>query len=284
MSRERTIEISALNIAMHKPHSPQRYVDLFADARGLEFLVEQGELHGIMLGPLYGVEDAVSKNELTGEIYRFVKIDSDEPWFNVETRQQATDKETEGINIPPHLLAHMQHIQFVFYPKEHQLWFICKDRKDRLAPNAAERFFETLFTHVASLKGYPEVAVTALPDAAALEEMLSIHRLGKIVMHFKRPNADDDDDAEVRFMKRLEDQQIKAVTEELTAEQYESIIPDETTRREARIASRNGSVTVIGTDAEGVRVKESTSEKPTRLFRKVNEAVETAMAVLRRTK
>ena len=152
---------------MHKPHSPARYVKLFQDALNMQFLVVQGEVHGVILGTLYGVDDGVEKNEISGEIYRFIRVDPNEPWFNTSTGKQASGDDLREIKIPENMLAHMQRIPFIFYPQEHELWFISRDRKDRLSAKAAERFFSALFTATVAANNYPDVAVTALPAATA---------------------------------------------------------------------------------------------------------------------
>lgn len=283
MAQERTITISALNVAMHNPHSPQRYVDLLKEARRRQILVPQGEIHGLMLGVLYGSKDAVENNELTGEVYRFLKVDQNEAWFNLRERRRATEEEVQDINIPRHLLAHMQKIPFVFLPKQHELWFIAADRKARLAPPAAGRFFQTILTDAANRLDYPSVDVTVLPDAGALDDMFSVAHLHKIVMKFNRPNADDGAELEARFMARMEAQNLKSISTEMLSDEHRDIQPDEATVRDARIAARNGAVAIEGRDLNGAKVQLSTAQRPARFFKIVDSAIESAMDVLRRT-
>lgn len=279
--RERTIEVSALNIAMHRPHSPERYVKLFQDALNMHFLAGQGEVHGVILGALYGIDEGVEKNEISGEIYRFIRVDPNEPWFNISTGKQASGDDLREIKIPEYMLAHMQRIPFIFYPREHELWFISKDRKDRLSAQAAERFFSVLLAATVAEHNYPEVAVTVLPAATALDEMFAMHEIRKITFQFKRPNADDDNELELKFLDRMELQNIKTINQELIGVAPSTIEPDDETKAEARIASKNGFVTVYGRNAEGTNLQESTIDKPTKKFMKVREAIETAINVLR---
>lgn len=96
----RTIQIRQINIAMHKPHSPQGYVELFQKAYRMRYIHERGRADGYMLGAIYGARDALEKDELQGEFYRFTSIDRDAPWFNSETGKPAEDSETESIAIP----------------------------------------------------------------------------------------------------------------------------------------------------------------------------------------
>lgn len=282
MQATRTIKISALNIAMHNPHSPEKYVALFKDAKKLNFLVRLGSLHGAMLGSLDGPKNGKESVELSGEIYRFVKLDPSEPWFNVETRKVATENDVGRINIPSHLLPHLQRIEFIFKPKVHELWFVSQDRKDTLGPLAASNFFQSLFDQLVESGKYPKIEVTALPDAETLDEMLSLPTLERITIELKRPNADDAAGEEAKWLKKLEKQNAQKQVTQLVANAGESIKPDSETKSLANVASRNGNVSVIGRDTAGKRVEESTRERPLVIVERVNSEIETSMDVLRR--
>lgn len=279
---ERTIEICALNIAMHTPHSPQRYVDLFKAAYKVRALIPQGELHGLLFGSLYNSDNWKKDKVISGEIYRFVKVDASEPWFNTQTLRQATDKDVEAISIPPHLLAHLQRIPFVFSPDEHRLWFVARDRKNSLGALVAERFIQKLLDLAVVKNHFPTVSVTALPDTETLKKLLSMHRLQRLIIEVKRPNPDDGASAATRAMTRLEKMNVKQETKELVAVDGESIKPDAETRELAEVASQNGNVTGVGKTSDGLPSRESTSEKPMRIFSKINEAIETVFDILKR--
>lgn len=284
MSRTRTIQVSALNITMHSPHSPQLYVDLLRRALNRRKIFKQGEIHALMLGSLTGAASAVEKNELTGEVFRFVKVDAAEPWFNSATLKQATDDDLDDISIPPHLFAHMQRIHFVFLPKEHQLWFASVDGKSRLGSLKAESFFQDLLTDASSSQNGPQVDVTAIPDKSALDDMFALHKLSRITMQFKRPNPDDVGSVAARIKQRMQDQRVATVNEELIAEKGESIKPDATTKVEAAVAAMNGYVEVVGKDELGMTVTDSTVNKPLRIPVKVNPNTETTVAALLRAR
>ena len=83
--RGKLVRLAALNIAMHSPHSPQRYVELMQDAFALKAKVDFGELHSLMLGQLDRPDPANPLEPLAGEIYRFLQIDASDPWFNTLT-------------------------------------------------------------------------------------------------------------------------------------------------------------------------------------------------------
>lgn len=284
MERTRTIEISALNIAMHKPHSEDRYVSLFNDAFKEMFVFSHGELHRLMFGTLFDTSNWQDKSEITGQIYRFVRIDSKEPWFDTRTGKPADSEVLETIKIPDHVSAHLQIFSFVFYPKEHQLWYASKDKKDSLSPLVLEKFFQALFDKVSALKQYPRIAVTAMPEHGLIEEMLAWPRLSKLIIQLKRPNADDGYEAEQELMELMEDQNLSSITTELVSIDGHSIVPNEKTKQHAKAASRNGLVIAQGVKPDGTKGKESTVDKPMRLMRKIKSIREGVLDVIRRAK
>lgn len=284
MARPRSIEIGALNISMHSPHSPQGYVDLLRRALRRRRVFGQGEIHALMLGSLTGANSAVEANEISGEIFRFVKVDVDAPWFNTVTNEQASEDEIAELSIPSNLRAHMQQIQFIFFPREHELWFVSKDGRARMGPQRVEAFFQKLLDDAAASLDGQQVEVTALPDKAALNEMLKLPHLERILMQFKRPNPDDAADIAGRIMERMEKQNVARINEELIGARGVALKPDALTVAEAKVAARNGRVEVRGKDAEGLTVRESTDEKPLRVVASVDSDVETALAVVRRIK
>ncbi len=282
MSKLRTIEIGALNIAMHKPHSPERYVSLFKDAKRLKRLIKLGSLHGAMLGSL-SIPKELTRNEVvTGEIYRFVSIDGSLPWFNLETSDAATEDDLENVSIPSNLLPNLQRIEFVFLPYEHQLWLVTQDRKDRMGITTAAKFFQLLFDVLVIEHKYPPIEVTPLPEEDSLEEMLSLKHLEKIVIELKRPNADDGGDLEKKLQKKMEKMNIRKMQTTYTTDTGATISPDEETKEFAKIASKNGNVSIVGRNAEGLPVRESTQAKPMIKSQHVNQEIENSMDVLKR--
>ena len=104
MPKSRRITLAAINIAMHAPHPSERYVELLQKAFRRRMIVRMGALHGVLLGTLYRPEQQGREILVSGELYRFVKLDPGQPWFNVEKKEPATEQDVESINIPGHLL------------------------------------------------------------------------------------------------------------------------------------------------------------------------------------
>lgn len=268
---------------MHAPHSPQKYIQLFRDALKQKIVIPFGTLHGTMLGYLNAPANDDPEKFMMGEIFRFVRIDPDQPWFNLNTSEPATEDEMNAIQLPPHLLPNLRHIEFAFHPASHKLWLVTKDRKDVMSARTAAEYFDRLFEQVCLRKNYPKVDVTVMPDKESLETMLALTQLDSMTIELTRPNADDAAELDARWMKRLAEQGVDRMEQVLKAAPGQTIKPDADTRRLAEVASRNGYVAVTGKDGEGTKVTESTISKPMVLSRMVNSEVESGMDVLLRT-
>lgn len=281
MSHKRTIEIRQINIAMHQPHSPQGYVDLFQKAYHLKFIHERGRSDGFMLGAVYDSENALISDELRGEVYRFTNIDPDSPWFNTQTGKPAEEEETGRIEIPRHLHPNLDLIPFVFRPQSHQLWYVSKDRKASMGPAIAEGFFQALFNTTCLQHGLPPVEVTVVPDSGAINDVLGIHRLTRVTMVFKRPN-DDADELEKRIMERMQRRKVNRIEEVMTSQDPDGITPDADMVDEATAAAKNGYVVSEGFDNSGLPAQESTIDKPAIYPATVDDEIETVSQVLSR--
>jgi hypothetical protein len=279
---ERTIRISQINIAMENPHSPERYVELFKKAKKSNHLISLRGTEAGKLGPMDFRRAEGKSGYITGDIYRFINIDKDAQWFNTAKNEPATEEETKEINIPEELRPNLRIIEFVFKIKNHKLFFVNKDRNNTLSPLMAESFFQQLFDKVCLDHRFPSVNVTAVPDKESIEKIFSISKLKKIEIKLTRPNPDDFEAEERRFLKKLERQKAKRIEETLIAMPGQSLTPDEDTKKLARVASQNGVVIGYGKDSSGKAVKESTKDKPLDLPYTVNSAFELSSDVLLR--
>lgn len=282
MRNIRTIRISQINIAMESPHSPERYVELFRKAKRLKQPIGLRGDEAAILGPMDFSKAEESKGYISGEIYKFLNIDETAKWFNTLKNEPATEEETSAIVIPRELRPNLKTIEFVFHPKNHKLFFINKDRHHTLSPKFAEKFFQKLFDLVTQINNLPSVTVTAVPDKESIEQIFSIPTLKKVEITLARPNPDDFEAAERKFLKKLEKQKAKRIETTLVALPGHSLQPDEDTRLLATVAASNGKVVGYGLDSHGKRIHESTKDKPMDLPYTVNSEVEVSSDVLLR--
>lgn len=92
MARQKKISIGAINLTIH-PHTTESYVSLFKDAYRLRRKCQvYSDKYGVIRN-MYPVQDTEWGNGFMGEICIFTHIDTDQPWFNEQTNEPATDEE-----------------------------------------------------------------------------------------------------------------------------------------------------------------------------------------------
>lgn len=282
MAQNRRITVAALNIALHAPHPSNRYIELIQKTFRRRSIVRMGSLHGAMLGSLSRPDEKGRDIYLSGDIYRFVKLDPSEPWFNSETKEPATEDEVDTIKIPGHLLPHLQRIPFIFNVRRHKFWYVARDQKNSLAPAVAARFLETILQSTALALDFPEVSVTAVPESSSVDNILGLPGLEYLRIELVRPNPDNGESAEARWLRRLEEQETTKAKLELFHAKNAVVKPDKETREMAEVAAANGSVYGRGRNADGLPVEDSTKARPMLRHEFVNTEVETAADVLKR--
>ncbi len=283
MSKGRRITLAAINIAMHAPHPMERYIELLQKSFRRRMVVRMGTLHGVMLGALHQPKPEGRTILVSGEIYRFVKIDPSQPWFNAEKREPATEEDVGSINIPGHLLPHLQRIPFEFNARRHQLWYVSKDQRNSLAPATCVRFLEQLLSSTARQLQFPDVSITAVPEKASVDKILGLPALEYLKIELVRPNPDTGASAEERWLRKMEEQNTTKVRLELLHSRNQALAPNEETREMAAVAGNNGIVYGRGRTADGLMVEDSTKDRPMLKHEFVNTDVETAADVLHRT-
>lgn len=283
MAQGRRITLAAINIALHAPHSGNSYIQLIQKAFKRRQVIRLGSLHGALLGLLSRPYEEGNGQFLAGEIYRFVKLDAGEPWFNAETREPATEDDVGTIKIPGHLLPHLQRIPFVFNVRRHQVWYVAKDQKNTFSPSIATKFFDSILQSTALLLDFPEVSVTAVPDSSSVETILTLPNLEYLRIELVRPNPDDGESAEARWLRKLEEQNATKAKLELFHAKNSFVEPDSETREMAGVAAQNGLVYGRGRSADGLPLEDSTKDRPLLQHEYVNTETETVANVLQRS-
>lgn len=280
MPRDKVMQVACLNIAMQEPHSPERYREWLIEAYALKSSVRLGRLQGALLGTLYSAED---HGFLMGDIYRFIHIDANEPWFNTTTREVATDADRSSIQIPAHLRPGLQQLPFAFDPGHHRLYFATRLGNESISTGQCKKLFDQLAFQLALISDLPVVEVTVLPDRDAVAEILSMHQLQRLEIDLRPPNPDDAQGLEERLRERLKKMKAQRQVTTLHAEKNESIKPDQEIVDMATVAATNGRVSGHGRDAAGTVQDISTENKP--LVHRIvfEEEIESRFDVLRRS-
>lgn len=261
MARETRIDVCALNIAMHAPHSVDKYVELMLSAYRSRRVVSSRGVNGALIGALYYVDKSNPAKGLTGEIYRFIQLDPNEPWFNVQNKEAANEEELKEIKIPDHLKPHLARFSFVFFPKGHRLYVETKNAGKTIGPSTVAAIFERIFLDP-SLERFGEIEVTVEPDKNEVAEIFNIPFIHHLKIELLRPNPDDHDGDERKFLKRLEKQGAKKMQVALISTRNDILSPDEDTKRLAQVAASNGYVSASGRDLNDQPIERSTKNAP----------------------
>jgi len=263
MARKRTLIVAVLNITMH-PHSTEKYIELFKDAFRLNNSTMYQANHYALIGSFHPIAGTKENEGFHGGIYRFLDFDSGEPWINLSENKEASEEDLEEVNIPDNLRPGYHSNGYVFFPKEHLLFFErASSGQKALGPRHAKKIFEKLLNQKELTEKYGHIDVTIEPSHEALDKILKMPILSKLKLTITKPNPDffgsgTDQEVEARFNAL----NAKSFEAELTAERNESLTPDEGICSLANVAASNGKVIGEGYDENGVRKQESTENHP----------------------
>lgn len=274
MTHERKIPVSALNIAMHEPHSPDAYVQLMHGLYQMKQIVNIRSLTGLLIGSMYPIVRGSPDHGITGEIYQFTNLDQSEPWFDVNTLEEATEEETRTIKIPENLKPHLARFAYVFFPKGHRMYLQTRNKSRSLSIISMRKFLITLLDDP-SAPDMPQVEITVEPDRDSISKILSIKHLRKLQISLVRPNPDDLGEAERRLLKRLAKQGADQMDTALHADVNQQLTPDSDTVTLAKVAASNGFVVGSGRDAANNPVRKSTVDQPWVEVARFDEDVQT---------
>lgn len=262
MQRTRAIPIGVLNIAMHSPHSPERYLALFHSLLGLKRAIHARGSTMIMLGKLHPLGEERERDLiLAGEIYTYYNLDPGSPWFDIDRNEEALEEEVVRLSIPRNLKPDLSRFVFAFTPASHRMCVQLKSGTRSLSVNVIAKALRGLFSFQ-ELEEYGPVEVTPEPSRETVEEILDMPFLHRLHIELLRPNPDDDHEFELAFLDRLESQSASKMSQDLISEKERGLRPDEATRSLARLASSNGLVEGQGKDINNASIRISTRDTP----------------------
>lgn len=279
MAHERKVPISALNIAMHEPHSPKAYVSLMLGLYAMRRIVNVRSLTGLLIGSMYPLNKSHPERGLTGEIYQFTNLDQSEPWFDVNSLEEASEDEVRGIRIPEHLKPHLARFNYIFFPHGHRLYVQTRSKNRTLGIQSVQKFFRILLADGAA-PNTPPVEVTVEPDRDTIAQILKIRYLKKLEISLVRPNPDDLDAAEKRLLRKLSRQDAQRMDVVLHANVNQDLAPDSETVTLAKVAASNGSVVGRGRDAANNPVVKSTVDQPWKEVAHFDEDLQTEQSAV----
>ncbi|KGW92034.1 DUF4747 family protein [Burkholderia pseudomallei] len=273
MARPKKLPMGIVNITLH-PHSPERYVDLFTKLFSLDVMADAAMNHKMFLGRVSSITEGKPLDGIAGEFYRFFNLDKRSAWISTATRTALKRTEANRVkDIPDDLKPDASSFQFVFYPKQHRLVYTLRGQyfenslvnprtPPTMSPNSLVAVLNQLFADPKIIDEFGRVEVTAEPRKEKLEEMLGLKRMQHFRIELTRPNPDDHDALERRYLKKLDDQNVRQQVIELRAATGSGIKLDDDMKQAARVAASNGKVEVEGYNEQDKKVYESTEEHP----------------------
>lgn len=261
LGRPKSYEISAVNVVLH-PHTPELYIELFKDILASQQVVKVRGLTALMLGSCTSFSSADnSLNGLKGKVFKFLKLDTKEPWFDTNQQKPADPKDKESIKIPEHLKPHLEEYEYIFIPKEHKLLFVSKINGKGLSPAFLTDFLKKV-TQLPAFSKYKSIEFTVIPEIDVLQQFFNLKRIKTISFKINRPNPDDLESVEEAVLKKLQEQNIRQYTTTIKEATNDGINPSEITKQLMEVASHNGEVEAKGNNASGQLIELSTKKHP----------------------
>ena len=262
MAKEKKLVVGAVNITI-QPHTPEKYIELFKDVYKLKSSVQiSGDQYGLIANLMKLEKDQKEPGAITGDIFKYTNINKSAQWFNTETNDFASDDDVGGINIPDNLKPNSSRFSYIFFPKEHLLFYEGYYDGNSFGPTNAERFIDRILNQDSIIEKYGKIDVTHVPAVDKLSDALKMKVKERIEMVVKRPNPDNHAEAEQRVMRRMRAQKVEVYEQKYKAVPNESIEIDEDIETMAHIAAKNGSFFIKGKDLNFKPIEFSTIKHP----------------------
>lgn len=261
MSKNLKMVIGAINIKIH-PHSPEMYIELFKDAIALKSIVPiRGAIHG-SLSKFNYLDPKDKTRGFKGNIYKFLNIDPNQPWFDVENEKVADTEVLKGISAIKNMKPNLSSFMYYFAPLKHRIFFTTYYDKKGISAKSIGNFFTNLFYEPSIIEKYGEVEVIIEPSTDKLDKIMKMSKIDKLELVISRPNPDDHGEAERKLLERLGRLNAKKLSEQYESISHETLKPDSDLLVLSKIAASNGYVKASGRDDSGKKIYESTLAHP----------------------
>lgn len=261
MARERTIKISGLNIRVHTEHHFSEYKKLWKLILNMKIKRIRGNI-ALMIGsarPLYKDKE---DSPIVGHIYRFLDIDPNEPWFDIEKNEEADPEDVAQVRIPEKLKPNLTEYPYYFDVVRHKLYFISGGTDGGISANSVALLFENIAAARRIKNQFGDIDYTIITEKGVLDELLSWPVIRKIYVRLERPNPSDFED-DVSFYERLKRRKLKKEEHIYTkASGAKSITPDQEMQDIFRVSIDNGIYKQEGIDKQGVSRDASSTSYP----------------------
>lgn len=158
MARERHIRIGGINIRVHSKHAPSEYVDMWMAMHRLRRPRTRGAT-ATMIGEARRRDDNPDA-PIYGYFYRFVDIDPDDPWFDIEQHKKAAEDDVAQVKIPKKLKPNLKEYPYVFDIVKHRLYFKTGGHDGGVSPGIVASLLEHLAAAPRIVERFGEIDVT----------------------------------------------------------------------------------------------------------------------------
>lgn len=228
MAKKKTMRIGGINIRVHSRHAPEEYTALWKMIYRTRSVVTTRGLTAMMIGGMRQLDEtAGDESPIFGHFYKFVNIDPDEPWFDIEKQKPADEKDVKELVIPKRLKPNLKEIPYLLNVRKHQLYFLTGGAGDSATPGMVDALLDALCSTAVITSRFGEVSRTIMTRTGLVEELLLWPEIRQITVVLERPNPTDFDD-DKRFEERMKRRKVSRELHQFTkAKGEDTIAPDE---------------------------------------------------------
>lgn len=274
LAKPKTIAVGGINIRVHSKHEPAEYINLWNALLRMRKAKIRGP-SALMIGTSSRLNPSNPQSSLFGYLYRFVNIDPDDPWFNIDQHKKAEPEDVALVSIPPALKPNLAEIPYLFDVRRHKLFFLSGGTDPSVSAGSVTALMEFLCAHTRIKDRFGDIDTTTLTKSGLVEELLKWPEIRRIDVSLKRPNPTDFDDDQA-FYERLKRRNLKEEQYTyLKAPGAASITPDEEMKAIFERAVENGLYEQTGTNPEGKTDTATSSTYPRKEIGEYDPKVQT---------
>jgi hypothetical protein len=265
MATLKKLTVGAINITIH-PHTAEKYIEVIKKAGKNKTPVK---LRKDLFGTLTNVKqfsDGAFKEckvqPVEGDLIKYVDINLQGNWWDIETKDVANDVDKEKINIPKNLKPNLEVLSFIFFPDEHLLIYESYETSNSLTPSYAEKIVRNALNSPDIVSKYGIINVKHHPETDAVDKLIELKKITNIQLETRRPNPDGLKSAERKVHDRLAKLNAKTEIKEYKADENEFLTPDIELTNEIKIAARNGEASLVNINENDRKELHSTKSHP----------------------
>ena len=256
MPRPKILRMAAINITARN-HPEGVYESILKQA-------QRSRLRARVLGDRFGVITQIWASSdpdvpgIHGVISTFTNINFDEPWFNEETLDEASESDINNIDLPSNLRPNLRRCVFIFDRRTHTISFDINSKSGGIAPASMERFLTELLSNQRIVSQFGAIKINILHEEHSVSDLLSKPNLRQIFIHTGRPNPGDYDATPYEDLKEFLDQEGADIFEQTLSASNDSLTPSPKTKQLAEMADENGYITIRARTIDGQSYTTST--------------------------